>query len=153
MIPVKIQCGCGQRYAFEVEPVEGRGATLLPGQVDRTQAEHEARAKVLWGDPPQVVTAYLITQGFSRPEAASLVEGLFQERAATIRGNGIKKIVLGIAMMFVPVVAVFIFLSVGLIHWGIFAATIIAGFWGVWTVFGGIRMVVTPKAVEGDAAE
>jgi hypothetical protein len=24
MIPVKIQCGCGQRYAFEIEPVCGR---------------------------------------------------------------------------------------------------------------------------------
>ena len=107
MIPVKIQCGCGQRYAFDVEPVNGHmpGAVacpvcgadgtsaaesviaqslaaqapvavarlrpaiaapsmalastaspaprpapsrgvLLPGQVDRTQAEHEARAKI-----------------------------------------------------------------------------------------------------------
>jgi len=24
MIPIKIQCGCGQRYAFDVEPVNGR---------------------------------------------------------------------------------------------------------------------------------
>ncbi len=24
MIPVKIQCGCGQRYAFDIEPVCGR---------------------------------------------------------------------------------------------------------------------------------
>ncbi len=24
MIPVKVQCGCGQRYAFDVEPVAGR---------------------------------------------------------------------------------------------------------------------------------
>jgi hypothetical protein len=29
MIPVKIQCGCGQRYLFEVEPVCGR----MPGKV------------------------------------------------------------------------------------------------------------------------
>ena len=29
MIPVKIQCGCGQRYAFDTEPVCGR----LPGRV------------------------------------------------------------------------------------------------------------------------
>src|SRR5947199_9756819 len=29
MIPVKIQCGCGQRYAFDVEPVNGR----MPGPV------------------------------------------------------------------------------------------------------------------------
>ena len=24
MIPIKIQCGCGQRYAFDIEPVCGR---------------------------------------------------------------------------------------------------------------------------------
>ena len=29
MIPVKIQCGCGQRYAFDVEPVNDR----MPGAV------------------------------------------------------------------------------------------------------------------------
>ena len=24
MIPIKIQCGCGQKYVFDVEPVGGR---------------------------------------------------------------------------------------------------------------------------------
>jgi hypothetical protein len=29
VIPVKIQCGCGQRYAFDIEPVCGR----MPGRI------------------------------------------------------------------------------------------------------------------------
>jgi uncharacterized sodium:solute symporter family permease YidK len=29
MIPIKIQCGCGQRYAFDIEPLCGR----MPGRV------------------------------------------------------------------------------------------------------------------------
>ena len=29
MLPVKIQCGCGQKYAFDIEPVCGR----MPGRV------------------------------------------------------------------------------------------------------------------------
>ncbi|MDR3457276.1 MAG: hypothetical protein P4N60_07510 [Verrucomicrobiae bacterium] len=29
MIPIKIQCGCGQRYAFNVEPICGR----MPSQI------------------------------------------------------------------------------------------------------------------------
>lgn len=29
MIPVKIQCGCGQKYAFDIEPVCGR----MPGKI------------------------------------------------------------------------------------------------------------------------
>src|SRR2546422_8352949 len=107
MIPIKIQCGCGQRYAFDVEPVHGRmpyavacpacgvdgtaaandiiaqslqvesaappapakvaavsiapslirasptptrprQVTMLPWQVDRSQAKLEARARILW---------------------------------------------------------------------------------------------------------
>src|SRR4051812_48548996 len=130
MIPIRIQCGCGQRYEFEIEPVNGqmpgpvlcptcgadgteaaniaiaqtvtpqpaaaltapaglriaahappahaaqpaiapsapapvrRGVTRLPGQIDHTQAEHEARAKILWGDPPKEVLKYLMVQGF-----------------------------------------------------------------------------------------
>jgi hypothetical protein len=126
MMPIKIECGCGQHYAFDVEPVNGRmpstvacpacGAdgtdtanefisqqlaalpvavaasdpepahivasqnpirvaipaknaptttkrNLLPGQVDRTQAEHEARAKAMWGDSQDEVTKYLMIQG------------------------------------------------------------------------------------------
>ncbi len=217
MIPIKIQCECGQRYAFEVEPVGGqlaspiacpacgadgtaaanaalaqsqaaqptpaavgrgplrvaargqssdpatraaparpaahRGATRLPGQVDRTQAEYEARAKVSWGDPPQAVTGYLMMQGFTREEASSLVKDLFQERAATVRGNGIMRIVMGFGLMCVPVVAFIVFMSIGVIHLGIFAVTIILGFWGVWMIIKGIQMVVAPKSEAGDVAE
>jgi hypothetical protein len=29
MMPIKIQCGCGQRYAFDIEPVCGR----MPGRI------------------------------------------------------------------------------------------------------------------------
>jgi hypothetical protein len=217
MIPIKIQCGCGQRYEFEVEPVGGqvpspvvcpvcgadgtaaaneaialsvaapptpaatgrgplrvevpargnvsatpaahartaarRGAVLLPGQVDRTQAEYEARAKVSWGDPPQAVTGYLMMQGFTREEASSLVKELFQERAATVRGNGIMRIVMGFGLMCVPVVAFIVFMSIGVIHLGIFAVTIILGFWGVWMIIKGIHMVAAPKSEAGDVAE
>jgi len=50
MVPVKIQCGCGQKYAFEVEPICGR----MPGKVtcpvcgrDGTRTANEAIASQL----------------------------------------------------------------------------------------------------------
>ena len=128
MIPIKIQCGCGQHYAFDAEPVAGQlpvpvncptcgadgtaaaneiiaasrppdptwaaGSIRVrvstsepptetasvaglansiprkaphvspPGQVDRAQAEVEARAKVSWGDPPENVLQFLMIQCF-----------------------------------------------------------------------------------------
>jgi hypothetical protein len=53
MIPVKIQCGCGQRYTFEVEPVNGRMATTVACPAcgaDGTAAANEFIAQSL---PPQ----------------------------------------------------------------------------------------------------
>lgn len=48
MIPVTIQCGCGQAYRFEVEPVDGRmpGTVVCPTcGVDGTVAANEAIAQ------------------------------------------------------------------------------------------------------------
>src|SRR5438552_11491900 len=89
-------------------PAPSRGGGKLPGQVDRTQAEHEARAKISWGDTPPAVTSYLRMQGFSQEEASSLVGALFQERARTIRANGVRKSFIGIGLICVPVVALIV---------------------------------------------
>ena len=50
MMPVKIQCGCGQRYAFDIEPVRGQ----MPASVvcpicgsDGTSAANEVIAFTL----------------------------------------------------------------------------------------------------------
>jgi hypothetical protein len=212
MIPIKIECGCGQHYAFDIEPVGGRmpstvacpacgvdgtdaanaaleqylsaqasvaaaeaprlhiaahaeqtGAsaqpaarrrtTLLPGQVERPQAVVEAKAKISWGDAPNDVIAYLRMQGFSAEEASSLVQEMYQERAATIRANGIRKIIVGSGLICVPIVSLLIFLSLGFIPLKIFAVTVMVGLWGAWMVFKGSFMVLAPKMESGDVAE
>jgi len=73
--------------------------------------------------------------------------------AATVRANGIKKILTGIGLMAVPVVALIIFLMIGVIPLKIFAVTIMIGLWGVWTLINGIIMVLAPKAEHGDLAD
>jgi len=48
MIPVKIQCGCGQRYAFDADPVEGWLASSVncpAGGADGTAAANEVLAQ------------------------------------------------------------------------------------------------------------
>jgi hypothetical protein len=212
MVPITIQCGCGQRFSFEVEPVgsripspvacpscgadgteaanqilaqsmaeqsatvpgrtpplrialaprppsAGTGAagrtplTQLPGQVSRTQAKIEARAKMLWGDSPQAVLVYLASQGFDREEAAALAEELSQERAATIRGKGLMYLIGGITLICVPIVTLLIFLALGYILVKTFTITVLAGFWGVWMVFKGAGMLMAPKSAEGDVSD
>jgi hypothetical protein len=130
-----------------------RRTTMLPGQVDRTQAEIEARAKISWGDPPKQVMGYLMMQGFSRDEAMESVNEMFRERAKTIRANGIKKIFMGIGLLCLPIVNVFIFMATGGFFTTILGATCVAALYGAYCILKGILMVVAPKGEKGDVTE
>ena len=211
MITIKIQCGCGQRYAFDAEPVHGRmpyavtcplcgvdgtaaaneiiaqsmprdtaapaappvrvaaaavapsvhlasarpsapRVTHLPGQMDRSQVKHEARAKILWGDEPPEVVRFLMGQGIPRPEASEIVDELFQERAAEIRGKGIVKLVGGGVLICVPIAAWIIFNNIGFVLVKTFTLTIAAGLYGLWLVLRGAIMIFTPKSEAGDVS-
>ena len=57
MIPLKIQCGSGQRYAFDVEPVDGRmpSSVACPAyDADGTAAANEIIAR---SSPPPPLAA------------------------------------------------------------------------------------------------
>ena len=66
MIPIKIVCHCGQKYAFDVQPVEGRMPVAVNCQTcgrDGTTAANESIRKMLHGKtqpvPPPSVAAVL----------------------------------------------------------------------------------------------
>jgi hypothetical protein len=218
MIPIKIQCGCGQRYAFDVAPVDGRmpapvacpvcgmdgtaaanqfiaqnlalpvtvaaapagvvrlsglpaapsvrvaapaapavaaaprTAPLLPGQVNRAQAETEARAKIFWGDSTNEVIKFLMRQGVSVAESKELVAAMFQERAKTIRSNGVKKVGVGLSMVCVPVIFFLVCQRVGFLPLKLFALTIMLGLWGAYMALKGTIMFFAPKSEPGDVS-
>ena len=121
------------------------------GLVDRATAETEARAKISWGDSQDDVIKYLMIQGFSAPEASALVRELFKERLAALRVKGVRKIVMGVGLMFVPVVAWSA--HVAMISLKLMGGAIAVGLWGCWLVLNGIIMLVAPKLESGDVAE
>lgn len=241
VIPIKVQCGCGQKYAFDVEPVAGQmpgavscptcgadgtsAANMLlsqhltsqrpvipahapasavrvaspasspsaarvaptvaapairavapsngapataiarppsppgrpmgriPGQMDENQARTEARAKILWGDPPDEVLKFLRMQGLPADEAKAFLDALVAERSATIRSNGVKKIFLGIALVCVPIVSLIIFLMINYIPLKIFAVTVMVGLYGLWQLLKGLMMFIAPKGEPGDVSD
>ncbi len=211
MTLIKIQCGCGQRYAFDVEPVQGRmphvvacpacgadGTSVaneilarsmpvqpatpsppvnvgrmavasvaprggpkppgqrslapLPGQLDRNQAQHEARAQILWGDAREEVIRFLMRQGVPVADASAIVDELLQERVATIRRNGIIRIVSGGLLICVPIAAWIIFNILGYILVKTLAFTIIGGLYGISLVVKGVGMAFAPKSEAGDVS-
>jgi len=55
MIPIKIQCGCGQKYAFDVEPVNGQMGTAVACPAcgaDGTAAANAIIAQTVPAPPP-----------------------------------------------------------------------------------------------------
>ncbi len=121
--------------------------------MDTAQAQQEAKSKILWGDPPEEATRYLMMHGFSREEATELVREMIRERAAMVRGTGIGKILTGLGMMAVPIVALIIFLIIGIIPITLFAIVLGVGLWGAWKVVNGIIMALAPRAEQGELAD
>jgi hypothetical protein len=218
MVSVKIECGCGQHYAFDVEPVNGQMAdavacptcgtdgtsaanaviasklppTIFPstasvtaatsaggtrlkigstehppaqapagvkvdarslGLVDRATAETEARAKISWGDSKDDVIRYLMLQGFSVPEATELVEVFYRERLAALRAKGVRKIVVGIGLMCVPVIAYLFFAHMGIIPIKLMGMAGVVGLVGCWMALTGTITLLAPKMESGDVTD
>ena len=210
-IPIKVECGCGQRYAFDAEPVNGRVASAvacpacgadgtaaanevisqtiqqpvvaanpalglrrksaavstesgesapepprrgpMPGQGDPGRAEAEARSKIYWGDPPEDVVRFLMSQSFSFEDATELVKVLTQHRTIALRKIGIWKIIYGILLMFVPVVTFIVMMASHLIIPRLLVIAVGLGLWGVWMLIKGLIMVFVPKLETGDIAD
>lgn len=225
---IKIQCGCGQRYAFDIEPIgntlpgpvscpacgmdgtvagnailaqrapapaeiavaapalvaaAGGGTGVaqmhvaaaapamrsapvahahtaapterrrLPGQLEPERARNEARSKILWGDDPADVAKFLQAQGFNFQEAQETIAPLLAERASAVRNAGKGKIITGIGMMCVPVIAFVIFMVIRFFPIKLFGATVAIGFWGLWRAISGTIMFISPKSEKGDIGD
>ncbi len=216
MIPIKIECGCGQHYAFDadsgvyllpgaiacpacgadgtatangvisqslsaqptvaaatgsgsrirvatpppVQPalapsprVRPQEAKLRAGEVDHTKAQNEARAKIIWGDPPEEVIKYLMIQGIGREEASVMVSAMFRERVRTIRGNGIGKILMGIFVAVGAAATFLLLFRIGFISIWLLGSVAIACVSGLWMILTGILKVLAPRSERGDASD
>jgi len=108
---------------------------------------------MLWGDSFDEVFKFLRMQGYSHAEASAATTEMFQERLATIRANGIRKIVIGSILVCFPVLTFLVLLGMGFIFMRLLAVPIMFGIWGVWLVVKGTLMLLAPKSEAGDASE
>lgn len=199
MMPVKIECECGQNYAFDVEPVDGRmpaavscpscgadgtlaandyisrqlapAATAGPESVrgpvrlaraqahptapvpaddpERGKLVREAKAKMIGGESMEQVTAFLKVKGFNPAEAMELAYGFNKERVSIVRSNGVKKMIVGLLLIVVPLVVYLIFKSIGRFYIKSSIMAYIVGIIGAYMFVSGIIMVIAPKSEKG----
>jgi hypothetical protein len=123
------------------------------GILERSQAEIEARAKVSWGDSREDVLKYLLFQRYTIEDANELLSVLYDDRAKVVRATGIRKIVIGIGLICVPIIALLIMLKIGFIFMKLLAFPVMVGLYGCWQVITGIVAVIAPRMESGDVAE
>jgi hypothetical protein len=113
----------------------------------------EARAKIIWGEPPAKVFVYLQEKGVGDKDAQTLLAELLRERASTIRHDGMKKIWVGSLLLALPIGYYFIALAMGVIYLKLFAGLLVAGAFGLWRLSTGVSMVLKPGSTTGDLSD
>ena len=124
----------------------------LPGQ-DPERAKGEARSKILWGDDPKQVTAFLRGTGYSAQEATEIVNEFVAERVKTVRAEGLAKVIRGGALMFVPVFALIGFLKYRFFPVQVLGVAMMIGCYGFYLLIKGLFMMIAPKSEGGDVAD
>lgn len=89
MIPVKIQCGCGQKYAFDVEPVDGQMAAAiacpicgLDGTTIANQIISEAMSSMAQPPPLTTLSTATVAGPAARTDFKSLPAARSVKRSA-----------------------------------------------------------------------
>ena len=112
----------------------------------------DARAKIIWGESPEKVLAFLQSKSVGDKDAFELIEELMKERADSIRDDGVKKAWVGVLFVLAPIVYYFVSMFIGYWSMKFFAALIVLGAVGLAKITSGLSMVLRPRAVTGDLA-
>ena len=113
---------------------------------------NEARARIIWGDEPKTVRAYLVSRGLSQPDADATIKSLLAERNSEIRGIGLRNLLIGLAI--VGVTGPLIYLDLSPTHHGTvsvrsgkgLAMLGFLGLIGVWKLLKGIIYLLRPQS-------
>jgi hypothetical protein len=84
MIPIKVQCGCGQKYAFDIEPVNGRMPQPVKCPVcgaDGMAAANEIIARTLAAQTPPPLPASPPTASHTPSPVVPIASNLPDEKA------------------------------------------------------------------------
>ncbi|HZP59224.1 MAG TPA: hypothetical protein VFB27_02790 [Opitutaceae bacterium] len=105
----------------------------------------EARAKLVWGEPPAKVLAYLREKNLGDKDAMEALRELLAENAQDRRRDGFKKILGGAFLILLPIGYYLLARTVGFIQLKLFSILILLGIIGIWRCLDGIFMILRPN--------
>ena len=128
------------------------------------QSTIEARAKILWGESPAAVLAFLRDHGQDDQSARELIAQFNQERDRAIRDLAVAKIIHGGLLILTPITGYFFFFLpclyfidrwplVGVLFEVLFRITFFLGLYGLWKLIDGIFKYFFRATQTGDLAD
>jgi len=109
----------------------------------------EARARVIWGEPPSSVRDFLIGNGVSQPLADAKLKEFELERSQELRRIGLRNVLTGVVLTGAAGVTLYMGFRNASATTGIISAlavVLLAGVYGMWKVVKGARYLVRPQS-------
>ncbi len=112
----------------------------------------EARARIIWGDDPKSVRAFLASNGMSAADADVKIKELTLERNAEIRRLGIRDVLVGVLLIATAgIFSYWMFTSSHIPRVSVRSAKgygilVLAGLYGLWKLLNGVMRLARPKA-------
>ena len=103
----------------------------------------EARARIIWGESPLSVRAFLISNGISEAVAEAKLAEFNLERSAEIRKIGLRNILIGVVLTGTSGITLYV---VGLGPIRALGLVGLAGLYGLWKLVDGVIYLVRPQS-------
>jgi hypothetical protein len=118
----------------------------------------EARAKIIWGEPPSSVRDYLVSHGLSSLEAKAKIKEFNVERNATIRKVGLKSTIVGATLVLVTGGICYVRFKNPMFGWDRYTyrsivTIVLVGLYGCWKFVNGIIYLVRPQSEDQSITE
>lgn len=109
----------------------------------------EARARVIWGEPPLNVRNFLISNGVSAAIAEGKIKEFDLERNRELRRMGLRNVLIGGTLFGAAGVTLYLSFAIASASSGIvraLAVAVMAGIYGLWKLVKGIVYLVRPQS-------
>ncbi|HZR16382.1 MAG TPA: hypothetical protein VFE51_03570 [Verrucomicrobiae bacterium] len=106
----------------------------------------EARARIIWGEPPLEVRDFLISNGVSDLVADAKLKEFLIERNQELRRIGLRNVLIGAVLTIAASITIYLWLPfLGNANYGV-GLVGIAGIYGFWKLVRGIVYLVRPQS-------
>jgi hypothetical protein len=115
-------------------------------------AYHQARAKIMWGEPVEDAIAVMEENGFCYQEALSHVNNFLSERAADVRRQGVVDLLKGTGLLAVGTAGT-LFINYMRVQDGrAYAVPLFIVLYGVFKLAKGVERIVFGSKIDGSIA-